>query len=126
MEQVWYNALRGQKTARAGGGLPAPLSEVAGKQEVLVRHVVEHMADVCPVVQTFDAPVPQTVDQLVTALSHVDSFVPEQVIEVPKFFVASLSSSHGSQGAADGGTAGGSADGLVLFFVFAADCGTDR
>ena len=25
-----------------------------------------------------------------------------------------------------GGTAGGSADGLILFFVFAADCGTDR
>ena len=44
VEQVWYSALRGQKTARAGGGLPAPLSEVAGRQEVLVRHVVEHMA----------------------------------------------------------------------------------
>ena len=84
VEQVWYNALRGQKTARAGGGLPAPLSEVAGRQEVLVRHVVEHMADVCPVVQTLDAPVPQMVDTVLEFFRALDLPVDEQVIAVPK------------------------------------------
>ena len=84
VEQVWYNALRGQKTARAGGGLLAPLSEVAGRQEVLVRHVVEHMADVCPVVQTVDAPVPQMVDTVLEFFRALDLPVDEQVIAVPK------------------------------------------
>ena len=84
VEQLWYNALRGQKTARAGGGLPAPLSEVAGRQEVLVRHVVEHMADVCPVVQTLDAPVPQMVDTVLEFFRALDLPVDEQVIAVPK------------------------------------------
>ena len=84
VEQVWYNALRGQKTASAGGGLPAPLSEVAGRQEVLVQHVVEHMADVCPVVQTLDAPVPQMVDTVLEFFRALDLPVVEQVIAVPK------------------------------------------
>ena len=91
VEQVWYNALRGQKTARAGGGLPAPLSEVAGRQEVLVRHVVEHMADVCPVVQTLDAPVPQMVDTVLEFFRALDLPVVEQVIAVPKISTDRLS-----------------------------------
>ena len=84
VEQVRYNALRGQKTARAGGSLPAPLSEVAGRQEVLVRHVVEHMADVCPVVQTLDAPVPQMVDTVLEFFRALDPPVDEQVIKCPR------------------------------------------
>ena len=67
-----------------GGGLPAPLSDVAGRQEVLVRHVVEHMADVCPVVQTLDAPVPQMVDSAVDFFRLLDLPVAEQVNEVPE------------------------------------------
>ena len=67
-----------------GGGLPAPLSEVAGRQEVLVRHVVEQMADVCPVVQTLDAPVPQMVDTVLEFFRSLDLPVDEQVIAVPK------------------------------------------
>ena len=67
-----------------GGGLPAPLSEVAGRQEVLVRHVVEHMADVCPLVQTLDALVPQMVDTVLEFFRSLDLPVDEQVIAVPK------------------------------------------
>ena len=40
--------------------------------------------DVAPVVQILDAPVPQTVDQLVEVLRPFDTLVPEQVIDVPK------------------------------------------
>ena len=40
------------------GGLPAPLSEVAGRQEKVVRHFVE----LAPLVQILDLPVPQMVD----------------------------------------------------------------
>ena len=77
-----------------GGGLPAPLSEVAGRQEVLVRHVVEDLGSVCPVVQILDLPVPHMVDQLAELLNLeedvldagrlLDRPISEQVIEVPK------------------------------------------
>ena len=42
-----------------GGGLPAPLSEVAGRQDK-----VEDLGSVCPFVQILDLPVPQMVEQL--------------------------------------------------------------
>ena len=48
----------------AAGGLPAPLSEVAGRQEKVVRHVLEDLGSVCPVVQILDLPVPHMMDQL--------------------------------------------------------------
>ena len=58
-------------------------------QERVQRHTMEHIADlVCcaPLVQTLDAPVPQTVEQLQDVLQFFErlSTVPEQVIEVPK------------------------------------------
>ena len=46
-----------------GGGLPAPLSEVAGRQGKVVRHVVEDLGSVCPFVQILDLPVPQMVGE---------------------------------------------------------------
>ena len=46
-----------------GGGLPAPLSEVAGRQGKVVRHVMEDPDSVCPFVQILDLPVPQMVGQ---------------------------------------------------------------
>ena len=49
-----------------------------------MRHVVEHMADVCPVVQTLDAPVPQMVDTVLEFFRALDKPVDEQVIAVPK------------------------------------------
>ena len=80
------------------GGRPAPLSEVAGWQERVQRHCVEHLAEVCPVVQILDAdvPVPLLVEQyaviwimeedILAAADHLDRDfqVPELVIEVPK------------------------------------------
>ena len=81
-----------------GGGLPAPLSEVAGWQERVQRHCVEHLAEVCPIVQILDAdvPVPLLVTQyaaiwnmeedILVAADHLDRDfqVPELVIEVTK------------------------------------------
>ena len=79
-----------------GGGLPAPLSEVAGRQEKVVRHVLEDLGSVCPVVQILDLPVSHMMDQLAELLNLeedvldagrlVDHYfqVPELVIEVPK------------------------------------------
>ena len=47
------------------GDRPAPLSEVAGWQERVQRHCVEHLAEVYPVVQILgaDVPVPLLVEQ---------------------------------------------------------------
>ena len=49
-----------------------------------MRHVVEHMADVCPVLQTLDAPVSQMVDTVLEFFRALDLPVDEQVIAVPK------------------------------------------
>ena len=82
-----------------GGGLPAPLSEVAGRQDKVVRHVMEDLGSVCPFVQILHLPVPQMVDQfaelqnlekdVLDAGRLVDRYfqVPELVIEVPKFII---------------------------------------
>ena len=69
------------------GGRPASLAEAPGPQEWIQRRTVEHIVDfVCfaPMVQILDAPVPQTVDQLVEVLRPLDTVVPELVIETPK------------------------------------------
>ena len=104
-----YNAPRRQKPPppqpelfsleeEPGGGRPAPLSEAAGWQERVQRHCVEHLAEVCPVVQILDAdvPVPLLVEQyaliwnmeedILAAADHLDRDfqLPELVIEVPK------------------------------------------
>ena len=81
-----YYGLRAPKTASSGGRRPGVLKEPEPPNVVdrVQRHILEQTVS-APGLQILDAPVPQTVDQLVTALSHVDSFVPEQVIEVPKF-----------------------------------------
>ena len=76
-------------SASLPGGRPAPLPEVAGWQTRVLRHVVEHLSELAPLVQIIDAPVPQMVDQLPT-LSN--SFVRShlflgQVIEVPKILL---------------------------------------
>ena len=62
---------------------PAPLLEVL-PQERVQRRTVELIVDCVPEVPLLDAPVPQTVDQLVEVLRPLDTVVPEQVIEVPK------------------------------------------
>ena len=45
---------------------------------------MEHIADVVPMVQILDTLVSQGADQLVEVGRHLDFFIPEQVIEVPK------------------------------------------
>ena len=67
-----------------GGGLPAPLSEVAGRQDMVVRHVMEDLGSVCPFVQILDLPVPQLVENVTDTLRILDLPIAEQVIEVPK------------------------------------------
>ena len=51
-----------------GGGLPAPLSEVAGRQGKVEQHVVEDLGELAPLVQILDLPVSQMVDNLLDAL----------------------------------------------------------
>ena len=45
-----------------GGRRPTGLVEPPGPQERVPRHTVEQMADVAPMVQILDAPVPQMVE----------------------------------------------------------------
>ena len=51
-----------------GGGLPAPLSEVAGRQGKVERHIVEDLGELAPLLQILDLLVPQTVDNVVDSL----------------------------------------------------------
>ena len=60
------------------------MAEPAGPQERIQRRTVEQPAEIVPMVQILDAPVPQTVDQLVEVLKPFDTFVPEQEIDEPK------------------------------------------
>ena len=67
-----------------GGGRPAPLSEVAGRQEKVERHFVEHLVEFAPMVQILDAPVPQMGGDVTDTLRILDFPIVEQVIEVRK------------------------------------------
>ena len=67
-----------------GGGLPAPLSEVAGRQGKVMRHVTEDPGSVCPFVQILDLPVPQMVGDVTDTLRLLDFPIAEQLIEGPK------------------------------------------
>ena len=57
---------------------PPTLAESRTQVRVL-RHTVEQIGDVAPLVPALAVPVPQMVDQLVAVLTYVGSFVPEQV-----------------------------------------------
>ena len=48
------------------------------------RHFAEHMAELAPLVQILDAPVPQLVDNVMDAFRFLDLPMTEQVIEVPR------------------------------------------
>ena len=69
----------------AVGVRPAPLSEVAGPQERVQRHIVEHLEDPAPIVQILDVPVLQKGNELANILKLVDKQTHvEQVIAVLK------------------------------------------
>ena len=63
------------------GARPTGLVEPRGPQERVQRHAVEQMADFAPMVQIFDVPVPQMVDQLVEVPTAV-TFVPGSALFV--------------------------------------------
>ena len=69
---------------------PACLAEPCGPQGRVQLRTVEHIADVVPMVQILDAPVPrggeQLGDQLVEVLRKIDTRSSLQAIEVPKIF----------------------------------------
>ena len=71
------------KKSPAGNGLPAWQSR-RGRRSGSRRRTVEQPAELAPMVQILDAPVPQTVDQQVEVLRPVDTMVPEQVIDVQR------------------------------------------
>ena len=65
------------------GERPAALLEPRPQGRVQ-QHTVEHIINVLPYVQVLDVPVPQLGNQLLEVFRHLDSAVPEQVIDVPK------------------------------------------
>ena len=86
-----HQALRGQ-TRLPPGMRPALLVEVQPQGRV-GRHFAEHMAELAPLVQILDAPVPQLGEQLVDIFNIfrlIDTQTPvEQVIEVPEISLPS-------------------------------------
>ena len=68
-----------------GGLRPDRMPTLSGPQEQVLRHTVDQIVVAVSALPTFDVPVPQTVDQLVGALLHLDTPIPEHAIfEVPK------------------------------------------
>ena len=67
-----------------GGSPPPSLAEPRGPQERVQLRTVEHIADVVPMVQILDIPVPQMENQLVEVCRQLDILIPEQAIEVTK------------------------------------------
>ena len=68
-----------------GGSRPDRMPALSGPQEQVLRHTVDQIVVAVSALPTFDVPVPQTVDQLVGALLHLDTPIPEHAIfEVPK------------------------------------------
>ena len=67
-----------------GGLRPTGLVEPPGPQERVQLRTVEQMAEVVPMVQILNAPVPQMVEHVVDVLKIFDRGLAEQVIEVPK------------------------------------------
>ena len=63
---------------------PPPLVEVRPSVRAQ-RHVAEQLADIAPMVQILDSPVPQTSEQLLQVFRLLDTHMPvEQAIAVPK------------------------------------------
>ena len=82
-----YEAPRRQKPPPPQASRPPCLGEPRGPKARVQKHIMEQLADVVPMVQILDFPVPQMVEQLVDVFRFFDTLclVPEQVIEVPKF-----------------------------------------
>ena len=97
-----------------GGGWPAPLSEVAGWQDRVERHVMEDLGSVYSFVQILDLLVPQSAEQLVevpTLLSptRIALRTVEQIVDI--------SSSGGTLGHGSASSAGAADDDSTWFFA---------
>ena len=92
---------------------PLALDEQRPQVRVL-RRTVEQIGDVVPLVPALTDSAPQMVDQLVAVLARYDTPIADQVIEVPKVSCPLPLWSCCSLYAADGGTAGDSADDPLL------------
>ena len=98
----------------ARGSRPDRLLDVSGPKERVQRRIMEQIVNCVPVVPLLDAPVPQTVDQVVEVLRPLDTVVPEggdrsAQYHSPRCHPAARS----SPCAADGRTAGGRARTLL-------------
>ena len=140
-ESTHHSAQR-QKTARAGGeardaqhghvpeaplpqggSRPPCLGEPRGPQVAILRHALEHMADICPFVQIIDAPVPQKVEQLADFFKGLDSHVRHRSAQdLTRYYPSALCGPR----SADGGTVVGCADSPDFFLSPAADSRADR
>ena len=78
-----FNPMDVDDVPAASGSRPDRLLDVSGPQERVQRRIMEQIVDCVPAVPLLDAPVPQTVDQLMEVLRPLDTVVPEHVIEVP-------------------------------------------
>ena len=80
-----YEAPRRQKPPPPqGSGHPVLVSR-GGPQARVQKHTIEQLADVVPMVQILDTPVPQMVEQLLEVFRLLDTQMPvEQAIAVPK------------------------------------------
>ena len=83
----------------------------------------QQIVDAVPSVPFLDDPAPQMVEQLQDIMRFFDTLSPvaERVITVPKILPNDVPSRHAAVG-----TAGGSADDRILFFIAAADHGAER
>ena len=79
-------APRRQKPPPPQGSRPPCLGEPRGPQARIQQRTMEQVANVVPMVQSLDIPVPQMVGQLADIMHFFDTLTPdpEQVIEVPK------------------------------------------
>ena len=108
-----------------GVSVPEPVGEPQLQARVQ-RHTVEQRIEHTPNVQILDAPVPQVADfvlDVFRALDQLDCRAGYRSAQVVVFFV---SFPFALSGIADGGTVGGSADGVILCLAPAADCRAAR
>ena len=61
---------------------PCRMPTLSGPQEQVLRHTVDQIVVAVSALPTFDVPVPQTVDQLVGALLHLDTPIPEHAPQI--------------------------------------------
>ena len=117
-----YEAPRRQKPPPPQGSRPPCLGEPRGPQARVQQRTMEQLADVVPMVQILDSPVPQMEEQLLEVFRLLDTQMPvEHAFAVPKISLDRIPQPFCGPRSADGGTIGGSAD-RPDSFLSSADC----